>query len=122
MDLTLVPLKNNLLVDSTYNKVKNRIIERINELGLHDPKYKNDNEFLSLVCSLIENLISKKDGIKKSDLAIDIFSQLFNLDEDEKVILKNNIDFLCNQKTIIKKLSPYKLFKTSIREWFFKKR
>lgn len=121
-DLTLVPLKNNLLVDATYNKVKQLIISRINELGLQDPKYKSDNEFLTLVCSLIENLVNKKDKISKQDLAVDIFTQLFNLNDDEKVILKNNINFLCNQKTIIKKLSLYKLFKSGFKEWFFKRR
>ena len=121
-DLSLIPLKNNLLIDATYNKVKNVNIHRINELGLQDPKYKNDNEFLTLVCSLIENLVSKKDKISKQDLAVEIFHLLFNLDEDEKIIVRKNIDFLCNQKTIVKKLSWYKLFRAGICEWFFKKR
>ena len=60
-DLSIIPVKNNLLVDSTYNTTKQAIIDRINQLGLQDPKYKNDNEFLALVCTLIENLINKKD-------------------------------------------------------------
>jgi len=111
-----------MLIDATYNKVKNVNIHRINELGLQDPKYKNDNEFLTLVCSLIENLVSKKDKISKQDLAVEIFHLLFNLDEDEKIIVRKNIDFLCNQKTIVKKLSWYKLFRAGICEWFFKKR
>ena len=64
---SLVPLKNNLLVDSKTNVVKRRIIERINELGLVDlPKYKNDNEFLVLICNLIENLITKNYVLNKN--------------------------------------------------------
>ena len=120
-DLSIIPLKNNLLVDSTYNTTKQAIIDRINQLGLQDPKYKNDNEFLALVCTLIENLISKKDKVKKQELAIDIFVQMFNLDEYEQDLLKRNIDFLCNQKSLIKKVSSYKLFRAGLSEWFRKK-
>jgi len=121
MDLSLIPLKNNLLVDAKYNTVKQTIIERIVSLGLQDQKYKTDNEFLSLVCNLIENLVSKKDKVSKQDLAIDILNHLFNLSDEEKDIIRKNIDFLCGQLTIIKKVSYYKLFKTGIKEWFFKK-
>ena len=121
MDLSLIPLKNNLLVDAKYNTVKQTIIERIISLGLQDAKYKTDNEFLSLVCNLIENLITKKDKVSKQNLAIDILDHLFNLTDEEKEIARKNIDFLCSQINIIKKVSYYKLFKTGIKELFFKK-
>jgi hypothetical protein len=121
MDLSLIPLKNNLLVDAKYNTVKQTIIERIVNLGLQDAKYKTDNEFLSLVCNLIENLITKKDKVSKQNLAIDILHHLFNLTDEEKEIARKNIDFLCSQINIIKKVSYYKLFKTGIKELFFKK-
>ena len=119
----LVPLKNNLLVDSKTNVVKRRIIERINELGLVDlPKYKNDNEFLVLICNLIENLITKKNSVSKKQLLIEIYKQLFSINEEEANILSNNIDFICNQKGLVKKMSYYKLFICSFKEYFFKKR
>ena len=121
MDLSIIPLKNNLLVDSTYNSIRLKIIERISHLGLTDQKYKDDNEFLTLICNLLENLVNKKDKISKKDLAIDILTQIFNLNEDEKPILSKNIDFICNQKNLIKKVSFYKLFKTGLSEWFRKK-
>ena len=121
MDLSLIPLKNNLLVDAKYNTVKQKIIERVVSLGLQDEKYKTDNEFLSLICNLIENLVIKKDKISKSDLAIDILNHLFNLSDEEKDILRKNINFLCGQINIIKKVSYYKLFKTGFKELFFKK-
>lgn len=121
MDLNLVPLKNNLLIDTTYNSVRDKIILRINELGLQDPKYKNDNEFLALICNLIENLVSKKDKINKKTLLIEIFKLMFNINEDETELLSKNVDFICNQHNIVKKVSYYKLFKTGIKEWFKKK-
>ena len=121
MDLSIIPLKNNLLVDSTYNSIKQKIIERIIHLGLQDHKYKSDNEFLTLICNLVENLVNKKDKISKKDLALDILTQIFNLNEDENAILSKNIDFICNQKNLIKKVSFYKLFKTGLSEWFRKK-
>ena len=121
MDLSLIPLKNNLLVDAKYNTVKQKIIERVVSLGLQDDKYKTDNEFLSLVCNLIENLVVKKDKVSKQDLAIDIINHLFNMTDEEKDILRKNINFLCSQINIIKKVSYYKLFKTGFKELFFKK-
>jgi hypothetical protein len=117
-DLSIIPLKNNLLVDATFHTVKSKIITRLNELGITDSKYKNDSEFLALVCNLIEHLIQKKDKINKRDLALDIIGTLFNTTEEEKAALGKNIDFLCSQKGLIKKVSVYKLFKVGIREWF----
>lgn len=120
-DLSLISLKNNLLVDATYNKVKNVVINRVNELGLVDQKYKLDSEFCALVCNLIEHLIAKKDKINKKEIVIDIIHSLFVLSDDEKILVAKNIDFLCSQRGIIKKIPYYKLFKTGLKEWFFKK-
>jgi hypothetical protein len=120
-DLSIIPLKNNLLVDATFQAVKTKIITRVNELGITDAKYKNDSEFLSLICNLIEHLIQKKDKINKRDLAIEIISTLFNTTPEEKEALAKNIDFLCSQKNLVKKVSWYKLFKVGVREWFGKK-
>ena len=119
-DLQIVSLKNNLLYDVTVSQIKNKIISRLNELNLSQPKYKTCNEFLVLVCNLIEFLVKKKDKIVKKELAIDIFTDLFNLNEDEKVTLSNNIDFVHSNGTI-KKISQWKLFKCGIYELFAKK-
>jgi len=119
-DLQIVSLKNNLLYDVTVSQIKNKIISRLNELHLSQPKYKTDNEFLVLVCNLIEFLVKKKDKIVKKQLAIDIFTDLFNLNDDEKVTLGNNIDFVHANGTI-KKISQWKLFKCGLYELFTKK-
>ena len=121
-DLSIIPLKNNLLVDATFQTVKSKIITRLNELGITNAKYKNDSEFLTLICNLIEHLIiRKKDKINKRDLALDIIGTLFNTTEEEKAAIGKNIDFLCSQKGLVKKVSYYKLFKVGIREWVGKK-
>jgi hypothetical protein len=119
-DLQIIPLRNNLLVDFKHNEVKTKIINRLNELGLAQPQYKTDNELLSLVCSLVEHLVVKQDKISKKDLVIDIMHIVFDLSIDEKKTLSNNIEFLWGNR-MIKKVSFYKLFKTSISEWFRKK-
>jgi hypothetical protein len=120
-DLQIVSLKNNLLYDVTVSQIKTKIISRLNELNLTQPKYKTDNEFLVLVCNLIEFLVKKKkDKIVKKELAIGIFTDIFNLNDDEKVTLSNNIDFIHANGTI-KKISQWKLFKCGIYELFAKK-
>jgi len=119
-DLQIVSLKNNLLYDVTVSQIKNKIITRLNELHLTQPKYKTDNEFLVLVCNLIEFLVKKKDKIVKKQLCIDIFTDLFNLNDDEKVTLSNNIDFVHSNGTI-KKISQWKLFRCGLYELFTKK-
>ena len=67
MPLEIVSLKNNLLLDWKREDVKSQIITRINELTINNPNYKTDNEFLVLVCNLIEYLIVKKDKIDKKN-------------------------------------------------------
>ena len=119
-DLQIVSLKNNLLYDVTVSQIKNKIITRLNELHLTQPKYKTDNEFLVLVCNLIEFLVTKKNKIVKKQLCIDIFTDLFDLNDDEKVTLSNNIDFVHANGTI-KKISQWKLFKCGLYELFTKK-
>jgi hypothetical protein len=122
MSLTIVPLKNNILLDVKVNDIKASIIKRIQELRLDSIKYKLDAEFLTLVCNLVEHLVIKKDGIDKKKLVLDIFSDLFsvNLTEDDTTTIIRNIDFIHNNKAI-KKVSWYKLFKTGIRELMAKK-
>jgi len=119
-ELQIIPLKNNLLKDWKVIEVKNKIIARINELHLNDPKYKADQQFLILICNLIEYLVNKKDSIDKKELAIDIITTLFNISYEEQIVLRNNIDIIY-LKNEIKKVSTWKLFKCGINEFFFKK-
>lgn len=119
-DLQIIPLKNNLLADHQRDTIKNKIIARLTELNLLQSKYKNDGEFLLLLANLIEHLVTKKDKIDKKQLLLTIMAETFGLTEEEKLVISNNIDFICGNQ-LIKKVSNYKLFKTGFSEWFFKK-
>jgi hypothetical protein len=119
-DLQIVPLKNNLLLDWKKQDVKTKIITRINELNMNLTNYKTDNEFIILICNLVEYLVSKKDSINKKELVISVFNDLYGLTPEEQEHLKNNIDIIHLQNKI-KKISYWKLFKCGISEFFFKK-
>lgn len=120
-DLSTISLRNNLLIDAKYAEAKNRIIQRVSDLGLASEKYKLDPEFLTLIANLAEHLVSKKDKVDKKTLVLDVFKTLFNTTDEEDGVLSKNIDFLCAQKGLVKKTSFYKLFIAGVKEWFFKK-
>ena len=120
MSLDVVPLKNNILIDFKKTEIKNKIISRVNELNIPIVNYKNDNEFLTLVCNLCEYLVTKKDSINKKDLVILIYNELYGLTPEEMETLKNNIDIIHLQKKI-KKVSWWKLFKCGVYEYFKKR-
>jgi hypothetical protein len=119
MSLDLIKLEHNLLNDFTKSNIKDKILNRVSELKLENiGKYKNDIQFLKLVCQLIEHLVLKKDHVKKLDLCIEIYKQLFpDMSPDEVKLLESNVNYLCNNSNI-KKVSYYKLFKTGFLEFF----
>ena len=119
-ELQIIPLKNNLLLDWKKQDVKTKVISRINELNITVAQYRNDNEFLTLICNLVEYLVSKKDNINKKELVLSVYNDLFGLNPEEQEALKNNIDIVHLQKKI-KNVSYWKLFKCGIKEFFFKK-
>ena len=119
-DLQIIPLKNNLLLDWKKQDVKTKVISRINELNVNITQYRNDNEFLTLICNLVEYLVTKKDNINKKELVLSVYNDLFGLNSEEQETLKNNIDIVHLQKKIVK-VSYWKLFKCGMKEFIFKK-
>lgn len=119
MSADIIQARNHLASDLKFNEVKEKILKRIDEFP-NIQKYRNDIEFLLLICNLIEHLIVKKDKIDKKELLLDIYKKVFNIDSGEITAIAKNIDFLlANGK--IKKVSYYKLFKTGIKEILFKR-
>lgn len=116
-DLNIIPLKNNILLDFKYQEVKTKIFNRISELNLDISKYKNDIEFLTLICNLIEHVVNKQDKISKLDLCISIFQQYYNLNNDEIDLLKKNIDYIHSNNNI-KRINGFKI---KCGDWFKKK-
>jgi len=119
--LSLVSLQNQLGVDVKRNEVKQKIINRITELGLNEANYKFNQELLLLVCNLAEHLLKKKDNISKLEMVLMIFDSLFGITQQEKALLESNINFL-HQSKMIKRVSKWKLFCAGFKELFFKKK
>ncbi len=116
----IVPIKNNLLKNVKLDDIKGKIIKRIEALPNYS-QYKNDVEFLLLVCNMIEHLVVKKDKIDKKELLLSIYKQTFvNVTPLELQTVEANIEFLLNNKKI-KRQSYYKVFLTCVSEWVKKK-
>jgi len=118
MSLELVSINNDLALDVKRNEIKSKIIARINELGITITTYRLNNEFLLLICNLVEHLVNKKKyKIDKKILVVEILNQLFTLNAVEKANVESNIEFLWNNKNI-KKVSAFKLFCVGVKECF----
>lgn len=120
-DLTeIIPAKNHLFKSLRVNEIKDAVIKRIQSFPNYQ-QYKNDVEFLLLVCNMLEHLVNKGEKINKKETLIEIYKQTFAaLTPDEQKAIEQNVEFLWNNKKI-KKVSYYKLFKTAIWEWVKKK-
>ena len=99
------------------NKLESSLLTKSN---INVSQYKTDNEFLTLICNLIEYLVTKKDNINKKELVLSVYNDLFGLTPEEQETLKNNIDIVHLQKKI-KAVSYWKLFKCGVKEFIFKK-
>jgi hypothetical protein len=117
MSLTLVPTQPKISSDIKRAEITKKIRDRITELNLNLPQYKNNNEFVLLVLNLIEHLVKKKYKIDKKVLAVEILSDLFQLNPQEIDSLQNNIEFLHSNK-MIKKISWYYAFCCGVIEYF----
>jgi hypothetical protein len=95
--------KNNLKRDQYCNDLKKLVVQTVKEFD-NVGTLKFDNELLKFVCNCIENgLKSKYEKKQKTDkkaLVIQIFDEIFSLNDDEKKKLGNNIDFLCSNELI----------------------
>lgn len=120
-DLTeIIPAKNHLFKSLRVNEIKEAVIKRIQSFPNYQ-QYKNDVEFLLLVCNMLEHLVNKGEKISKKEILVEIYKQAFTtVSPDEQKAIEQNVEFLWNNKKI-KKVSYYKLFKTAIWEWVKKK-
>jgi hypothetical protein len=100
--MLLVKTQNSLRTDEKKTKIKNVIISRAKEFE-NLASYKLNNEFLSLVCNLVENLVKKHYKIDKKDFVLEIYSTLFpDITDDEKLGISGNISFIFDNNLISK--------------------
>jgi len=117
MSLNLVPTQAKLGSDIKRIQILKKINDRITELGLTQPQYKSNTEFILLVLNLIEHLVKKKHNISKKQLAVEIITTLFPFNGQEVDALENNIEFL-HSNGMIKKVSWYYAFCCGVVEYF----
>ena len=123
-ELSIVSVTPSLGIEIKQNEITKKIIERLTELGLNDPKYKNSTDVILLVANLIEHLVQKERGLKKinkKELLLNIFVKVYNIQSNDRLIIENQVEFLHSNKAI-KKLSKFYLFCCSAYEYLFKKK
>lgn len=120
-DIALIEPKHGLATDVRHHEIKAKIVQRISEMGLQQPKYKMDTNLLNLLCELTEFLVSKDTGVSKKELVLEVISDLYGITDDERQALGNTIEFLHKNK-LIRRVSMYRLFKTTVKEFFFAKK
>jgi hypothetical protein len=85
------------------------------------PRYellKVSHEITQYVACLIENRISKKYHVDKKQLCIQILTEVYDLNDDEKLLIENQIDFLISINKI-RKIPRSKLMYLYIKSFFF---
>lgn len=102
---------------STTDKVKDKIIARIKDLGLNKGQFKLDVKVLLWICICVESSIEKNVKVNKKELVLDILRDVFGLSQADVETISNNIDILHSTKRL-KKKHYFRLFLTSIREIF----
>ena len=93
-------LKSKIFKSDLCNEIVRRVLEIENYLSL-----KSDPELLKFICDLVENGVKKNDGknkVDKKELVLEIYTKVFNLNENEKKHIGDQIDFLCDNELITK--------------------
>ena len=99
----MISLKHNLLQESLITKIKNIVKEKLGEVNL--AKFRMDPQLTLLVCELIVNLgdeLGLTKEVDKNSLSLEIVSSLYSLNGVEQAQIKQQIEFLSNNKHIKK--------------------
>ena len=101
--LDYVKVENKLKVQQYNSELFTIIVAKIKEIEGYD-KLRFDNELLKFVCVCIENGVNENSKKKtdKKQLAMNIMTTVFTMNDAEKLIVHNAIDFLCDNNMIIK--------------------
>jgi hypothetical protein len=118
-DVDLISLKNSLVKDQRVADLNIVVKDKIASLP-PNVSYKNNTELILYVCKLVENVVSKKDGLNKKDLVISILKPLLGLNDAEVKLTGEIIEFL-HSNGLIQRIKQVKKIKSSIVSWFKKK-
>jgi hypothetical protein len=118
-DVDLISLKNSLVKDQRVADLNIVVKDKIASLP-PNVSYKNNTELILYVCKLVENVVSKKDGLNKKELVINILRPLLGLNDAEAKLTGEIIEFL-HSNGLIQRIKQVKKIKSSIVSWFKKK-
>ena len=117
----LIPLKNSLKNLNDLEISKQMVVCKIQSL----PNYqtlKGDVELILYACNTLENchVDLKAAKINKRQLIVAVFSELFNLNDEEKLTLSNTVQFLFDHGKI-KQIKQLYVVGNVIKNWIIKK-
>ena len=105
INLSFVKPENKLKVQKYNSELINLICTKVKEIENYS-SLKTDCELLKFVCNCIENGLHKGNEAKtktdKKQLCIDVFTKVFNLNDTEKLILADSIQFIHDNELITK--------------------
>ena len=117
--------KNSLAKDVRIQRLVGQIVEKASDIPNH-PDYRNNMEYLKMVCLMVENagIDNKKNkGVKidKKDIVFQVWQRLFSgLKPEHLKDLEANIQYLWENGQIYKK-SFWNICKHSVWNWFERK-
>jgi hypothetical protein len=117
----MINLKHNLLQENLINKIKNIVKEKLGEVNL--AKFRMDPQLTLLVSELVLNCgdeLGLTKDVDKNSLSLEIVSSLYSLNAQEQQQIKQQIEFLSNNKQIKKVKLSKKIF-ASLCAWVLKK-
>ena len=121
MSSNLIPLKNNLKNVSDLSNLKQMVICKVQSL----PNYqtlKNDVELILYACNVLENAHADLKCAKtnKRQLIVSVFTELFNLNDEEQLLLNNTVQFLYDNRKI-KQVKQVYVVANAFKNWLIKK-
>ena len=117
--LVKLKLKNSAKQTVKKAKIKDAIVNQIQTLPDYEKDLKYDVEIIEAVLQAVENKLHNSSNEDKQEFAINILTQLFNLNPDEVTIIEKSITYIYENK-IIKK---HRKFFSAIKKcgnFFFK--
>lgn len=120
MDIGDLNFKNQLNKHFVFHSLVKVLVTKIKE---DIPKFEDlklNLELTLLCCNIVENTVTKKTKVDKQKLVCDALTEVFNLTEEEQKTTKGQIEFLFDNKKIIK-VDVCRKFLKDAQAWFYRK-
>ena len=116
-----IKLRNRVKDHFHFEQIYLSICEEVRKIPEVEKNFKLNPEITLLVCLVVENMVGKNVKIDKKALVLKALSEVFSLNEKEKVQTEDQIEFLYNNGDI-KKIPKLKKVKRWITSFFFQKK